>query len=204
MLTNRECQVENSFRIYPDNWLTPTNFQQFFDKEQPLVVDLGSGKARFLLAYAKAHPEKNIFGIERMLKRIKKTNNKIIRQNLANIRIARLEANYAVNYLMPEKAVESYFVYFPDPWPKKKHHFNRLMNPQSLDGIYRTLTDEGTLHFATDHLHYYFQVMSLLDKDKRFESIEPYMPSDEERTDFELQFRDKKAIGRFSIKKVAL
>ena len=141
MLTNRECQVENSFRIYPDNWLTPTNFQQFFDKEQPLVVDLGSGKARFLLAYAEANPNKNIFGIERMLKRIKKTNNKIARQGPTNIRIARLEAYYAVNYLIPAKSVHRYFVYFPDPWPKKKHHFNRIMNPQSLDGIYKIYRD---------------------------------------------------------------
>lgn len=167
----------------------------------PLEVDLGCGKGRFLLARAAAYPEVRFLGIDRMLKRIRKIDNKAQRRRLANIRLLRMEGYYAVSYLLPADTISTYYIFFPDPWPKKRHHENRIFNPRFVDAVHRTLKTGGVLHIATDHLPYFDDIASILRADARFREITPFIPSAEERTDFELWYLDKKPIGRCSFTK---
>jgi tRNA (guanine-N7-)-methyltransferase len=187
-----------SLRHLPADWVHPLDLASVFTRPGPVDIDLGCGKGRFLLARAAAHPEVNFLGIDRMLRRIRKIDNKARRLGLDNIRLLRIEGYYAVSYLIPANAIRTYFILFPDPWPKKKHHDHRLFNPRFLDALHRTLIPGGIVHLATDHQPYYEEIAALLRADPRFTETAPFIPREEEQTDFERWYLDKKPIGRCS------
>ncbi|MDD2237412.1 MAG: tRNA (guanosine(46)-N7)-methyltransferase TrmB [Kiritimatiellae bacterium] len=189
-----------SVRFIPDQWLYPFSVSDLFSDERPLEVDVGCGKGRFLLEHAAAHPDVHFLGVDRMLRRIRKIDKKAVRRQLTNIRLLRMDACYTVTHLIPSNSVSTYYLFFPDPWPKKKHHDNRLFDPPFLDAMADTFLPGGSLNFATDHLPYFEEVRDLLRRDARFEEATPYEPPPQEKSDFELLFMDR-PIGRCSFKK---
>ena len=193
-------QIE-SVRIRPADWLNPLPLAVLFPLAQPLEVDLGCGKGRFLLERARAHPDVNLLGIDRMLKRVRKIDHKAQRRGLSNVRLLRVEGYYAVAHLMPAEAIRAYYIFFPDPWPKKRHHEHRLFNPRFVDALHRTLLPGGCVHAATDHQPYFEIIRDILRGDARFEEIAPFEPTEAERTEFELWYLGKSPIGRISIRK---
>ncbi len=194
--------LPTSLRILPDDWLNPLPLDRIFGRRAPLEVDIGCGKGRFLLAHAAAHPETNFLGIERMLRRLRKVDRRARRRRLDNIRLLRAEAYYTVSYLIPAESVTAYYAFFPDPWPKKRHQRHRLFDARFIDALHRTLRTGCAFHFATDHIPYLEAVRELVGNDPRFEEITPYLPADDEKTNFELLFEGKKTIGRCSFHKV--
>lgn len=192
-----------SLRLWSDDWLTPLPLENEWEQTGPRAVDVGFGKGRFLLEHARRNPEMQILGIERKLRRIRKLDRKAGREQLNNIRLLRMEATYAMQYLIPDHWIDICYVYFPDPWPKERHHGNRLMGPGFLDRLTRTLSPEGVVHFATDHAPYFEDVCEVLDADDRWVDIEPYQLAEEEVSDFELMHRDTKPIHRRSFTRAA-
>ncbi len=189
-----------SVRFFPASWISPFSTKELFPDEKPLEVDVGCGKGRFLLQHAAEHRDVNFLGVDRMLRRIRKIDKKAVRGQWTNIRLLRMDAYYTVAYLIPAASVTAYYVFFPDPWPKKRHHDNRLFGPRFLDAVSRTLLSEGLLHFATDHLPYFEEVHLLLQQDTRFEEVDPFEPPASEKSDFELMFIDQ-PLGRCSFRK---
>ncbi len=186
-------------RILPDDWLRPLVLGHWYPHpERPLEVDVGSGKGRFLLARAARFPGVNFLGIERLLGRLRKIDRKACRGGLANVRLLRMDAYYATTYLLPAASVSTFYVFFPDPWPKVRHQAHRLFNEAFLEALARTLRPGGRVHVATDHLPYFEQVRAILAGDGRFEPAAPFEPAEEERTDFELLYLHEKPIGRCS------
>ncbi len=182
----------DSLSIRPDQWLEPVDFRSFFEHpERPFEIDLGCGKGRFLLARAAKFPEINFLGIDRMLNRIRKIDKKALRKSLSNIRLFRVDGYYAVTYLLPPSSVDTCYIFYPDPWPKGKHHHNRLFNEPFMNALARTLKPGGKLHASTDHLPYFEEIYALLKNDKRFEETGTFYPSEDEVTDFELIFAHK-------------
>lgn len=190
-----------SLRVMPEQWLDPEPVTSWFSEDQPLEIDLGCGKGRFLLARAAACKGVNFLGIERLLGRVNKLERKAQKAGLNNVRICRVEGYYATRFLIPRCSVRTYYIFFPDPWPKRKHHQHRIMNVRFVDALYETLEPGGIVHFATDHLPYFYEVLSQLKVDERFEAVAPFQPDDAERTDFELLFLGDKPIGRYSMVK---
>ncbi len=190
-----------STRIIPTDWLNPLPLPSLFAQPNPIEVDLGCGKGRFLLERARTHPHVNFLGIDRMLRRIRKIDNRARRLGLANVRLLRLEGYYSVAYLMPAESIRTYYIFFPDPWPKKRHHENRLFNPRFIDALHRTLQPDGSVHIATDHQEYFQEISAILRNDPRFAEIAPFQPTLAERTDFELWYEDKTPINRLSLRK---
>ena len=186
-----------ALRIQPASWTQPIELDGAFPVRQPLDVDLGCGKGRFLAARAARHPERNLLGVERLLVRIRKVERKLARAGLDNVRLLRIEASYAVARLLPPRSVSTYFIFFPDPWPKRRHHRRRLLAPPFLDAVARTLRPGGDLYVATDHLDYHAHIERLFAEHGAFDAIPPYEPEEDEHTDFELIFMAKGApIGR--------
>jgi len=192
---------KTTLRIIPSDWLDPFDFKaEFAHPERPLEVDIGSGKGRFLAARSGRFPDINFLGIERQLLRINSSGRRCERAGRGNVRVFRMEGYYAISRMMPDAYVATYYFFFPDPWPKARHHDYRLFNPAFIDALHRTLEDEGCIHIATDHLPYFDEIHDLLRRDVRFEEIAAFEPEDEERTDFELIFAHK-SIGRCSFRK---
>lgn len=193
--------MDQTRRFFPENWLEPFRLAELFPEPAPFEVDVGCGKGRFLLARASAHPGTNYLGVDRLLRRIRKVDKKAARAGLNNVRLLRMDAFYAVTYLIPSASVCACHIFFPDPWPKKKHHHNRLFDRRFMDGLERTLLPGGVVNFATDHIPYFDEVRGLLEVDGRFEPVTPFVPCEEEKTDFELMFIEQKPIGRCSFRK---
>ena len=189
--------------LTPSSWTEKLPVCRLFQPPGPLEVDIGCGKARFLLARAAANPGTWFLGIDRMLTRLRKADNAIQRAHLTNIRLLRVEASYAVTHLIPDGVVAVYYIFFPDPWPKRRHHPRRLFSPPFIDDVHRTLADGGVMHAATDHMDYFAAIGKILDKDPRFRREEPFVPGVEERTDFERKFLGQGLpIGRASFRKL--
>lgn len=184
--------MSETLRVYPDQWLKPIDFAACFGHpEYPFEIDLGCGKGRFLLARAGKFPGTNFLGIDRQLGRIRRIDRKALRAGLNNVRVLRLDGYYTVTYLVPPQSVDTYYIFYPDPWPKGKHHHNRIFNELFMDAIARTLKPGGKIHASTDHLPYFEEICKLLRNDTRLEETEPFVPSADEVTDFELIFSHK-------------
>ena len=166
-----------------------------FDLSKPLEIEVGCGKGQFLTRRAAAHPECEFLGIERMLERVRLFDGKCRRGGLDNARVLRLEALYTFHYLLPEHHARTVYVFFPDPWPKKKHHSHRLFGPLFLDALWKRLEIGGKLEFATDHREYFETVCEGFAEDAkrpggaRFERVEPMARPKEVWTEFETMFR---------------
>ncbi len=193
--------ISDSVRLLPTNWLDPLPLASTFGNDHPIEVDVGCGKGRFLVERARANPQVNLLGIDRMLKRIRKIDNRVRRLGYPNVRLLRIEAYYAVAFLMPAEAIQTYYIFFPDPWPKKRHEEHRLFNPRFVDALCRTLIPGGCVHVATDHQPYIEAIRTVLRAEARLEEIEPFQPTEAERTDFELWYLDRTPIGRSSFRK---
>src|SRR5688572_3512508 len=106
--------------------MEPLELRALFGDDHPVEVDLGSGDGGFLLAYATTHRDRNFIGVERLLGRLRKIDRKGRRAGLEHIRLIRLEAAYLVQYLLPPASIAAMHIYFPDPWPKRRHWPRRL------------------------------------------------------------------------------
>lgn len=194
--------LSDSLRIFPPDWLGPLPVELFHPRPNvPLELDLGAGKGRFLLARAAKHPESDFFGVDRMLRRIRKVDNRARRADLHNIRLLRAEGYYTVAHLLPTASVDICYVFFPDPWPKARHSANRIFNPAFITALQRILKPGGIIHIATDHAPYFELLTEIFQNDSRFIPTEPYIPAEDERTDFELHYIQQVPIGRLSLQR---
>ena len=143
----------------PSNWVARLDWVEVFGNAQPVEVDIGCGKGSFLLWSAQTRATTNFVGVDRLLRRLRKIDRKVQRIGLPNVRLIRVEASYLVGFLVPEASVAAYHVYFPDPWPKRRHRQRRLICGAFLSDLHRTLCEGGAVNCATDDAEY-FQVDS--------------------------------------------
>jgi tRNA (guanine-N7-)-methyltransferase len=161
---------------------------KLFPKPQPLEVELGCGDASFLVEYARRNPGKNFIGVERLLGRISKLDRKGRRAALANLRGVRIESSYFVQWLLPTNSVSALHIYFPDPWPKKKHRKNRLINEQFPALARAALAPSGKIYLRTDDADYFAQMTEVFGASEEFQKTETPVELADLLTDFERDF----------------
>jgi tRNA (guanine-N7-)-methyltransferase len=169
----------------------PLVLNEIFSVPQPLEVELGCGDASFLLEFAQRHRERNFMGVERLLGRIEKLDRKGRRAGLTNLRGVRIESSYFLQYLLPPHSADAIHVYFPDPWPKKRHHKNRLINESFPALAHAALAPGGKVFLRTDDAPYFEQMTEVFAAAKDFKKIETPPELAELLTDFERHFTAK-------------
>src|SRR5437879_849974 len=132
-----------------------------FPRAQPVEVELGSGDGSFLVEYAARHPEHNFIGVERLLGRIRKMERKGLRSGLRNLLGVRIESSYFLEYLFPPNSATALHVYFPDPWPKRKHRRHRLINERFPTLAQQALAPGGMVYLRTDDENYFEQMLEV-------------------------------------------
>ena len=168
--------------------LAPVDLDGLFPKPQPLEVELGCGDASFLVEYARRHPERNFIGVERLLGRLQKLDKKGRRLGLENTRGVRIESAYFLQYLLPPHTATALHIYFPDPWPKKKHRRHRLINEAFPALASKVLMPGGTVFLRTDDPDYFRQMTEVFGAADYFQKTETPVALVEITTDFERDF----------------
>jgi tRNA (guanine-N7-)-methyltransferase len=152
------------------------DFVRIFGRPGPVHIEIGTGKAAFLLNEARAHLEVNFLGIEWASRYYRYAVDRIGRWGLTNVRIIRTDAAAFLANSIPDNSIDCFHIYFPDPWPKKRHNKRRFLCPANLEHILRALKTGGQLKIATDHIDYFQQIRELMAAEKRLEEIE-FLPA---------------------------
>jgi tRNA (guanine-N7-)-methyltransferase len=176
--------------VEPGSLIDRLNLEKIFGRNAPLHVDLGCGDGSFICALAERMPEKNFLGIERLLGRIRSAAHKAA--TVGNVRLLRMENSYVVRYLLPAGSVETFYLLFPDPWPKRRHWRRRSVTTEFLGAISQALAENGRFLIATDHLDYFQEIERIARADPDFTVVD-FADGDLPPTKFEQQFREQGA-----------
>ncbi|GAG24681.1 unnamed protein product [marine sediment metagenome] len=138
------------------------DFVRIFGRTGPVHIEIGSGKGTFLFGQATAQPGDNFLGIEWARKYYRHAVDRIGRWGLTNVRIIRTDAAEFLANSVPNDSIDCFHIYFPDPWPKKRHHKRRFICPANTEHLIRCLKSAGQLRIATDHADYFEQIKTVL------------------------------------------
>ena len=136
------------------------------------MLEIGSGMGETTAAIAKAHPEADFIAVEVHGPGVGSLLNRIAADALPNLRVIRHDAVEVVERMIPDGALDALHLFFPDPWPKKRHHKRRLVQPQFASLIARKLAPGGVLHAATDWPDYAMHMNEVLAKESLLEKTE--------------------------------
>lgn len=196
------CSFANDFILratvtQPGVIFTPKSYFErlvladLFHAAQPLEVELGSGDGSFIIQEAKANPETNFLAVERLLGRLRKIERKATRGGLNNIRAMRIEAGYFIEYLLPAGCARALHIYFPDPWPKRKHWKNRLINERFVILASLILEPNGIVYLRTDDKDYFAQMTAVFSSSTLFKEVATPERLSGVLTDFEREFHSR-------------
>lgn len=161
------------YRIAPDL----TDLRVAFARDAPLVVEIGFGNGEALATMAAAEPDRNFVGVEvhepgvgRLLKRLDE-------HDTDNVRVAMRDAVEVLGEQAARASIDALRVFFPDPWPKKRHHKRRLVQPDFVELVADRLRDGGLLHLATDWEPYAERMVDVLAGQEALECLgDPFVP----------------------------
>ncbi|ULQ59789.1 tRNA (guanosine(46)-N7)-methyltransferase TrmB [Brucepastera parasyntrophica] len=146
---------KRDYAILSARWCLPfqktiINFTDVFENVFPTFVEIGFGMGRATAVIAAENPEKNYLGIEVHRAGVGRLLGEIENRCLTNIRIIEHDALEVLEYMIPDNSVAGFHVFFPDPWPKKRHHKRRLMQNPRTQLLARKLAYGGYIYMATD------------------------------------------------------
>jgi tRNA (guanine-N7-)-methyltransferase len=128
----------------------------------PLVLEIGSGMGETTVAIAKAHPEADFVAVEVHGPGIGSLLNRVAAEKLENVRVVRHDAVEVLERMVEDGSLAAIHLFFPDPWPKKRHHKRRLVRPDTASLMARKLAPGGVLHAATDWPDYAAHIETVL------------------------------------------
>lgn len=149
----------------------PIDFATLFGNDQPVFLEIGFGNGESLASMAAAHPDRNYLGIEVHGPGVGHLLIQIEKLALKNIRILQHDAIEVLRHCIPDGSLQGLFLFFPDPWHKKRHHKRRILNPAFVTELGRVIRPGGFFHAATDWEDYAEQMMTVLsDADRLFDN----------------------------------
>ena len=151
----------------------PLDTDAWFGRRAPLVLEIGCGSGTSTLAMAKDEPAIDVIAVEIYRRGLAQLLCAIERDQVRNIRLIRGNALDVLQHLIAPGSLSGVRVFFPDPWPKARHHKRRLLQPVTIDLIVDRLVPGGVLHAATDHPGYAEQIAEVGDAEPRLVRVRP-------------------------------
>ena len=146
------------------------NQEKEFGRNARFVLEIGAGVGEAIVADALAHPEENFLGLEVWKIGLAQTIVAARREGpVENMRLIDVDAAAALSTMFADNSVDEVRIFFPDPWPKKKHHKRRIVSPEFLEHIRRIIKPGGDIRLATDWEHYAEHMRDVLDAAEGFE-----------------------------------
>ena len=170
---------------------TPYDFAAIFGNPNPVELEVGSGKGRFLIGEAEANPDRNYVGIEWANKYCQLCASRAAGRKMTNIRFLRDDAVHTFKMAISDRCLEAVYVLFPDPWPKKRQLKRRTIQAPFLDQVARTVKVGGKLVLATDHAEYFEQMVEVTAAHPKIQQVLKLV-GEEARTgvtNFEVKYR---------------
>ncbi|HEY2090244.1 MAG TPA: tRNA (guanosine(46)-N7)-methyltransferase TrmB [Thermoanaerobaculia bacterium] len=163
---------------------------KLFGNENPVVLEIGSGKGRFLISSAMEQPDVNFIGIEKSLHYHRLIGERVRKRHLTNVRLINHDAFLVVRDMLADASIREIHIYFPDPWPRKREQKRRIIRPEALEQFRRVLVEGGSGIYVTDHREYFEAAAPLIETAFRAERRIP-RPEDSPRTNYEAKYREE-------------
>lgn len=161
--------MRKNLKDYPDISVNPekisgkVDFEQLFGRSGRVEIEVGTGKAAFLLEQARACPDVDFLGIERANKYYRFAVDRMGRWGIKNVRLIRTDAGQFIHEHLADETVDCFHIYFPDPWHKRKHYKRRFVNNTNFGQLLKTLKPAGRIQIATDHEDYFRWITKVTD-----------------------------------------
>ncbi|HVT02026.1 MAG TPA: tRNA (guanosine(46)-N7)-methyltransferase TrmB [Thermoanaerobaculia bacterium] len=164
------------------------DFTAMFGNDLPVIVEIGSGKGRFLLESARLDPARNYTGIEKSLHYYRVILSRLERACLPNARIINFDAFAILRDSVKSKSIAEIHIYFPDPWPRKREQKRRMIRPEVVEQMNRVLADDGFGRYVTDHKEYFEAARPVLESVFKVTEQAGDRPP---RTNYEAKYREQ-------------
>src|SRR5215212_10089987 len=183
--------TDASFTINPrDTGFHRLDLGQLFGNDRPVILEIGSGKGRFLINTAMERPDVNLIGVEKSLHYHRVIRERVAKRGLRNVRLINHDAFLVLRDMIPDASLAEVHVYFPDPWPRKREQKRRIIRPEVLAEIRRVLARDGWGLYVTDHAEYFEAAAPRIAEVFRTETRVPG-PDDPPRTNYEAKYRQQ-------------
>lgn len=172
-LTNAQKKILNSKNNNNNFFLGEKNlnFKELFNNNNKCILDIGFGDGKLLASTAKKFPEINFIGIEVYDSGIGNILKQISEEKLENIKVSNTDAIIFLESYVESNCLHGITLFFPDPWPKKKHFKRRIINEYFLELISEKIIKNGFVTIATDWCNYSENIIEIFDKNSNFEKI---------------------------------
>ena len=173
-----------------ESGLVPLDFEALFGNRNPIVLEIGSGKGRFLIGSAVERPEVNFIGIEKSLHYHRLIAERVRKRHLRNLRIINFDAFAVMQKMIPDSSIAEVHVYFPDPWPRPRDQKRRIIRPEVMREFERILVPDARGVYVTDHRDYFEAAAPVIEAHFRAERRIP-SPDEPARTNYEAKYREE-------------
>ena len=175
--------------VTPEKIAAPEDWKKIFPRLAPVIMEIGCGGGRYIISQAEKHPENNYLAVERANEYFQVLRERTAKRKLPNLRVCRTDAGLWVVHGMAPASVDQFHIYFPDPWPKKRHHKRRIFSPEFCAAAKKVLKPDGILYFATDHKNYLDDVLPVIRETfEMTEHPQPWEDAPEGRTNYEIKY----------------
>ena len=187
-ITNYEIMKDTKFSVTIEKY--DYNLLQL-PASSGLEIDLGCGDGSFSAELSALNPDKTIIAVDTLGGRLEKCRKKALKSNLQNMIIIKAEALFFLQIMLPDDSADAIHLLCPDPWPKDKHRYHRIISSEFTGIIARKLKEKGIFHFSTDHSPYFEATKRIFSLNTQFKQIpipEKLIPL---KTDFEIQWNSE-------------
>jgi tRNA (guanine-N7-)-methyltransferase len=163
---------------------------ELFGNARRVVIEIGSGKGRFLISAATSQPDVNFIGIEKSLHYHRVIRDRVVKRGLTNIRLINHDAFLVLRDMLSDASIDEMHIYFPDPWPRQREQKRRIIRAEALTEVKRVMVPGGSGIFVTDHRDYYEAAAPVIESLFRSERRIPTV-DDPPRTNYEAKYRQE-------------